>query len=350
MIHLTLFLSALTAWINKYRRFFLSLSFFLLFVFSSIRYNYGNDYDSYYTWYRWIHIGGASPYKSQVGFTWLNMIMPNFFVMVIVISFLFLWSVYLLIRDNVEEQCYGLAVMIFVINPYLFLINLSAMRQSIAIALFIVAVYFAGKRKIIPYVLIILLAGIFHTSALVLLPFYLIINDKKINVFFGVIVFVVLLVFFIDTNLFNNSISLILSAFDEKEYNNLYADSTGNSLRATILSLVSLLYVVINLHKLSRKNLMYSKLYLVSMILAVFEFRLSMLTRIQMYFDIFSVVALPAIFYTNLKTYYGKWDRIFNVYLFPAAILIIYLARYYSFFTNPLWKDFWQYNTLLSLI
>lgn len=350
MIHLTLLLSALTAWINKYKQFFLFLSFFSLFVISSIRYNYGNDYESYYTWYNWIHIGGASPFKSQVGFTWLNMIMPSFYLMVLVISFLFLCSVYLLIKDNVEEQCYGLAVLIFVINPYLFLINLSAMRQSIAIALFIAAAYFAGKRKLVPYLLLILLASIFHTSALVLLPFYLIINDKRINVFFGVIISVVLLVFFIDSGLFNNSISFVLSIFDEKEYNYLYTDSTGNSLRATLLSLVSLIYVVINLYKLSGKKLMYSKLYLVSMILAVFEFRLAMLTRIQMYFDIFSVVALPAIFYTNLKTYYGKWDRIFNVYLFPAAILLIYIARYYSFFTNPLWKDFWQYNTLLSLI
>lgn len=350
MIHITLLLSTVTATINKYRRYFLFLSFFILFVFAAIRYNYGNDYASYYEWFEWIHRGGDSPYKGQVGFTWLNVIMPNFFLLVVAVSLLFLWCVYKLIRDNVEEQVYGLAVFIFVVNPYLFLMNLSAMRQSIAISFFIIAVEFARKRKLVPYILLILLAGIFHISALVLLPFYIIINEKKINAVFGIITLAIIVIFFVDTKIFQDSISFVLSVFDDKEYNYLYTDSATNSLRATLLSSVTLVYVLINLNKMSGKGLMYSKLYLVSMIFALFEYRLSMLTRIQMYFDIFSVVALPSIFLTNFKSFYGKCDRIFNVYLFPAAILIIYFARYYSFFTNTLWEDFWQYNSLLSLL
>lgn len=350
MVHITLFFSSLLSFDSKRRRGFLFLSFFLLFVFSALRYNFGNDYTSYQRWFEYIKIGGKSPYGSQIGFTWLNRIIPSYYLLLAIISFLFLWSVYHMIKANLDAELYGLAVFIFTINPYLFLMNLSAIRQSIAIALFIIAVNCAQKKQLVRYIILIAVAGLFHTSAIVLFPFYFIINENKINKFFVAIIAGLLILTFADEKFFNNTIQSILNFFDNSQYEHYYSDVQGNSLRATLLSSIYLIYVLLNINRLSGKKLLFSKLYLISLILAIFEFRLSMLTRIQMYFDIFSIISLPSIFTHCYKNSRGTADKIFNVIIFPTLIVIIYFLRYYSFFTNPLWESFRTYHSILELL
>ena len=46
----------------------------------------------------------------------------------------------------------------------------------------------------------------------------------------------------------------------------------------------------------------------------------------------------------------GKWKKIINLYIFPSALLVIYIARYYSFFTNPMWSSFATYHTIFEAL
>jgi hypothetical protein len=108
---------------------------------------------------------------------------------------------------------------------------------------------------------------------------------------------------------------------------------------------------------LEGKYLVYGKLYLFSLALAVIAIRLSPITRIQMYFDIFAIVALPNMFKRNLEKGKVKIDKnnlgtaiieILKRYVLPALIVIVYFLRYYSFFTNPMWERFTTYQTIFS--
>lgn len=358
MIHIILFSVVLLAVLGRRNKLCLYFSFLLLTIVSSIRYMYGNDYRSYYIHFYNIKNGYESVFDSEILFTLLNKLLPSFHVLIIVTSVVFIYQIYKFMMDNLNQRQIWIGVFIFLINPYLYLVNLSAIRQCIAMCCFCVAVSYMLKRDVKRYLLFIIAAALFHKSAILLLPVYLLIGTKRIKKRYVVLI-ILGIWFLLSFPEFYSVIETILSLFDDLNYVRYMDEGLSNSLRATLLSSIYLVYVLFNLPKLEGKYVLYGKLYLISMILAVLAYRLSMVTRIQMYFDIFSIVVLPHLFYKNinngyitiyfnnpLKTIWG----VINQYILPALIIMIYFLRYYSFFTNPMWQSFVKYRTILDLL
>lgn len=348
MVHITLFLSFILSGIKKNKKILFLFSFVMLFIFAAFRFEYGNDYLSYYTYYLNVKHGfTASGFEAL--YVFLNKIIPNFQLLIALISFVYLLSVYHLINKHVDKKYVFLSVFIFLINPYLFLMSLSSIRQSVAISLFILATYFSFKRQFLKYVFIIVLATLFHKSALILFPLYFLANGNRIKNVHIAVYSIALIVLLIFPRIFFELVGAVLELFDSKKYLDYFENITTNSLRATILTLITLVYVVFNIKKLQGFQLMCAKLYLLGLACGVLAFNFSMLTRIQMYFDIFSIVALPAIIKINIeKPSKDKAVATINNIIFPLLILAVYLLRYYSFFTNPLWEDFFVYKTIFN--
>lgn len=348
MVHIILALSVFVAFLLRDKKGLL-MAFIIIFLFAALRYDFGNDYMSYLENFELIKNTDINPFGTQTLFYFLNTISPTFFIFILITSVLTIYPVYFIIKNNMGPEYYAFAVFIFVINPYIFLMNLSAMRQALATMCFIIAVQFSVKKKIIPYVLMIIIASLFHKSAIVLLPFYFWINEKRVkNWHIVTIVVSILVLLLMPENLYNIIIE-VLEIFNDKNYDYYFEKLIQNSLRATFLSSLYLIYLLINIKKLSGKTLLYTKLYLVGCVFVVLAYNLSMLTRMQMYFDIFSVVALPGIIEHNYKNNNGVMDQVINVYAFPALLFVIYILRYYSFFNNPTWESFTVYNTIFGV-
>ena len=66
----------------------------------------------------------------------------------------------------------------FYLTLQFFAHSMNLFRQSIAATICLLAYPFLKKRKLLPFVLVVLLAATFHTSALFFLPFYWILNWK----------------------------------------------------------------------------------------------------------------------------------------------------------------------------
>lgn len=350
MVHLTLLFSSVIVAIQKNKKFWFGLAFTVLIIFAALRYGFGNDYFSYYQNYMYIR-AGRSIFTKEPMFPILTKIFPNFYLLIAVTSLFTIIPIYFLIKNYVADDYKGLAVLIYCINPYLFLMSLSAIRQMLALSFFIIAIHFSKDHKIIPYLICIALAATCHTSAITLLPFYLIANDKKINKIQVIAVVSVLLILLIDKNIYDRLLQYGLNFFDNINYNT-YAEQEGNSLQAVLLSAVWFVYLVINITKLKGSTLMFAKLSLVGYIFAILAYFSSMFGRMKMYFEIFSIIAIPMIMYQNNTSFKcrNKVYYILNRYALPALIFTIYILRYYSFFTNPLWEPFWEYHTILSLI
>lgn len=348
--HLLFFGSTLLTAFKKRKRTNLAVAFILLFVFAALRYNFGNDYPAYFENFLKVK-AGLSVYGDQVLFEWLNRYSPSYYFLIAVTSLFTIYTFYWLIRNYVSEKCWPMAMLILLINPYLFLMSLSAIRQTISMCLFIFSIHFAYKRKPIPYFLLIAAASLFHTSALLLLPVYFIANEKKFSKTFSAVTVFATVLLLVSSSLFSNIIESMLSAIDVSNYWYYYKQDEGNSLRATLLSAVYFIYVVINLPYLKGKTLMFSKLYLLAAICALLSYKVSMITRVQQYFDIFSIVSLPMIMEANLERCKGlRLMNVLNRYIFPLLILAIYVLRYYSFFTNPLWEPFTEYHTIFEVL
>lgn len=358
MVHFILFSTVLITIIcSKINHKLLPIPFLVLFIFSSLRYMFGNDYARYFSVYHNIQSGGRSPYD-EILFTLLNKFSPNFYLMIVLISFAFICAVYLLIKYNLPTEYYWLGVLIFLINPYLFLMNLSSLRQSLAIVFFIFAVHFAIKRNILAFLVFVGIALLFHKSAVLLLPMYFVCGERKIKKWFvAVILIAVVSILFLPG--FQDLITYIATCINDKDYIYFAQQNMQNSLRATLLTSVFFIYVLFNLPRLKGKALVYSKLYLIGTVLGVLAIKMSMLTRFQMYFDIFSVVSIPLIMEQNYNKGPIKinrdnvvvtvWDCV-NKYVMPILIFLIYILRYYSFFSNQLWSSFANYHTIFEVI
>lgn len=358
MVHLIFaVILALTVIGSKKNKVFTIIAFFFLWLFAALRYMYGNDYYSYFRVFIYIHNGGSSPFDGEILFTFLNQICPSFYLLIALTSATFLFVVYQLLSKNLPQAYIYLGMFIFLINPYLFLMNLSALRQNLALLIFVAAVHFSSKRQFIPYALLIFIASMFHQSAWILLPVYFVAHDRPMRKYESVCVAVIVIVLLFWPGL-RTLVNNFIALFDNKNYTNYATQELSNSLRATLLTGVTFIYVLCNLHKLEGTSVKYGKLCLISTGLGVLAYQLSMFTRIQMYFELFSIIAIPQIFLAvqsqgpvkvdgrrPLKSF---WDCV-NKYVLPFLIVVIYLLRYYSFFTNPMWEPFFHYQTFLKL-
>lgn len=339
MVHIV-FLSALFCTIpelnKKYPfRFF---TFAILFMFMALRYDYGNDYMGYLVIHENINAGLEAWGADDTLFKILNIAIPNFFVMIALLSLFYLIVVWYLIKDNLKVNQYWFAVLLLLMNPYLFLVHLSALRQTIAICFFIIAVNFAVKRKLIPYVVFILFATGMHSSAIMLLPLYFIFTEKPFNkkYLFMTMATLGLLLF---TPLFDMIANKALE-YLPNHYRYYYNQGLQNSIRATIISSFYLFLIAFNLGKLRGKEIIYGKLSLIATILSVLAIKISMITRIGMYFELFLIITIPHIF--------NRIERKIYKQILFMILIGIYLLRYYSFFTNPLWESFREYQTILG--
>ena len=364
MVHIiflvAVLLSAIPVGRAKKRVYLYWLSFFILFLFAALRYDFGNDYMSYFNNYVAIHHGYREIYGKQHLFTLLNYLSPSFSFLIVSSSFLFLYVVYRLLKRNLPPENIWMGLFIFLFSPYIFLVNLSAIRQCLAMLIFITAICYIskpGKNHFIVYVILVLTASLIHKSAILLLPIFFIATDKPIKKLHIGILLAVVLVLLINQSLFSELIDRGLHLFDDKNYYSYFYADSSNSLRSAILALIPLCYLLLNSPHMQGKSLIWIKLSVISCLLSILAFRSTALIRVRMYFEIFSIIAIPQVFLAVNNQEKNdinedakparRFFSIINRYVFPTLIVLIYLLKYYSFFQDPMWKSFLHYRTIL---
>lgn len=339
MVHV-IFLIALFCMIpDLNRRYpFRYFSLIILFLFLALRYDYGNDYMSYFYNHALMNAGSYVWGANDFLFRILNVSIPNFFVLIAVISLFYMISIWHLIKNNLRINQYWFAILILLINPYLFLVHLSSLRQTLAICIFIFAIDFAAKRKLMPYMVLMLAAIGMHSSAVILLPLYFLLTEKSFNKKWVFSTFTLLIILIV-TPLLDVIASKLLD-YLPRHYSYYYEQGAQNSIRATLISSVYFLFVAANIGKLKGKEIIYGKLSLIATFISIIAIKVSMVTRIGMYFDIFLIISIPQIF--------NRIERKLYRQILFVILISIYLLRYYSFFTNPLWESFIEYKTILG--
>lgn len=152
----------------------LRLSFLLIFLFLALRYDYGNDYLAYLKHFQEVDREELSP-RLELAWQLLCLLFKplGFFAMVAALAAFNCWAYYRFIKRYVPPAYYGFAVFLYVFDPYLMLVHSSAMRQSVAIALFLLAIEYIEKKDAVRYFACVGLASAFHSSALVLVPIFM---------------------------------------------------------------------------------------------------------------------------------------------------------------------------------
>ena len=184
------------------KRYIDSLGIIILLIFAIIRYDIGWDYRWYYylaTRYEFVEI----PFFPQnimeyiENFDWevwqyyriefLNKIIykVNWFfkfppqTIIIIYSLITLYFINKGIKRNLTKKDRSKNVyIIFYTFPLFYLSFLSLMRQGVAISLIFYSYTYIKDRKLIKFIFIIVLASLFHKTALMILPIYFFYNIK----------------------------------------------------------------------------------------------------------------------------------------------------------------------------
>lgn len=231
----------------------LKISFWLIVIVFSLRYGYGNDFKEYEEWFYNIKtfssltmaINGRP--DIEVGWVVLNYLcIPLGFQFVIAITtFCVCYIYFYLIYKYVPKPYRWVGVLIFLMYPNLFVLNLSMLRQGLAGALFLFSFFKGYESKWIQSFIFCLLAVSVHQVAIICIPFILMINFKR---FLNPVLLVLLVLIVFIALLFNPTIietvfiNIMSNELAYESYSNYI--SKGGSEDVT-LALISRIAVII---------------------------------------------------------------------------------------------------------
>lgn len=331
--------------------FLLKISFGLLFVFLALRYDYGNDYNAYLKDFMKLSFNSFAEFDKanfEPGWTLLCYLfrplgVKGFFAMTAVLAFFNCVVYYRFIKRYVPPAYYWLAVFLYVFSPGFMLTHASAMRQSVAISLFLISVDYLYKKNVLGYGICIGLAMSVHFSAVILLPVFLLgLFNWRINkmtascLLAGYVLFIFLgktmkgpIADFVTTYLGRYAI-----------YNSQSGIEIGTGMGLLFYTMLFVLILWYEQYQ-TKENAIVFKLAIISYLLLPVSLIIMILGRSNMYFQPATIVVMPMVF-ANIKSVLFR-------YSFMFALIAITLLSFNGFFHSKVWeKKFGTYQTIFS--
>lgn len=357
VVYLLSIISAILAYLAKEvrYRYMLKISFVFVFLFLALRYAYGNDYMSYFDtfnainqenkvdFYNFKALGGSS--MLEPGWVFLCWLFKpfGFFIMVAVLALFNCYAYYHLVSKYVPQKYYWFSIFIYIINPIFMLIQLSAMRQAVAIGIFLISIDFLIKKDIVKYIILIIVASLFHSSALLMLPLVIIsiydINYNKFIFLFSIFVYVFAA---FTGNLFLPYIDIAVNNYFPK-YSS-YADpgKFGSGLGVLYGFIVLALVLYFIKYEKSDYSVLY-KVLILSIIIMPLSIYINMLGRMQMYLQPIALVVYPLVFL--------KINNAFIRNIFICMIVAFAIRSVFVFIESDVWGSYYlEYNTIINAL
>lgn len=233
------------------------------------------------------------------------------------------------------------AVIAFVIYSVLFysFFSITGIRQTIATAAALYAYELIKKRKLLAFLLLILLASTIHKSVLIFLPFYFLTQIRNTKYFYiGVLLFFPLFM------VFRNDIGAFLSVFGGYQYDQY--EGAGTYTLTTMFLLIAI--VALWRIKIILKNNSNAKHFYIALALVLLFLPLSWINpnaiRIVMYFSIFLLLFIPEILFSfqAISNKIKKDATRFTVLL----LVVLYLISNWN--VNRPYGFFWEEMPLLE--
>jgi hypothetical protein len=333
---------------NKSNKSGLIVAFLLMFIYASIRVDYGHDYYAYVAIFEDVKMFFSfENYKSrmEIGYIWLNYLFPTHRFLIIALSAFTCYTYYFLFSRYVPSKFYWLAFVLMAISgDKMLFFELSGLRNSIAINIMILSLPLIKKQKIIRYFGLTFLAFLFHNSVLFFMPLAYFVGSNRKFVNRDVIVWSLTIIFLVaisSTSLINFISPYINSYFGRYSY---YLEVAGEVTHEKsflvygfVLVTFYMLFIILKRTFLSFEDNMILKLsllFLVSMLLGKLNFRMSQ------YFAPYLIVG------TTIVMNRVKPPQLKYLYF---GVIFVFLS--YSFFVvfmgNPLFA-YDKYHTIFN--
>ncbi len=175
----------------------------------------------------------------ELGFTYLTKLISYFGSMQIFIGSIAILSVVPVMYLYRNESEDAILCCSFFLISLLFEIYFSGMRQGVALGLSVPAYYFARKSKLIPFLLMVLIAVSFHTSALIIALIFPVYHAKITKKWLWFVIPLMVLFYSFKSSLFDYLLKNIQNDYTVK-YEYLTTNFSGQIGLMTLFVLISL--------------------------------------------------------------------------------------------------------------
>lgn len=261
--------------------------------------------------------------SAEIGYSAFNKLVSLFtndFRWIIVISAIL--SVYFVAKAYIKysnDSSLTIALFITISN---FVLLFSGLRQAIAISLGFVAFEFVRKKRLILFIIIVVIAMLFHTSAFMLLFMYPLYYARITKKWIPGVVLALSIIFIFNKQIFNTLI-LFLSRFTKYEG---AATSTGAYTMLILFSILAVFsYVIPDELKLDSDIIGMRNFLLFSVTIQMFAPLNNLAMRMNYYYIAFIPLLIPKI----IENRSSKWSQ---VGMAGRHIMVVFLVLY--FFVN----------------
>ncbi|MEZ7500929.1 EpsG family protein [Psychrobacter sp. Arc29] len=232
---------------------------------------------------------------------------------------------------------YLFSVYLFVtLNFYTFFFN--GLRQGIAMAIFALAIPYMLERKLIPYMLVIVLASLFHITAIFMIPFYFLVH-LRIKLSYK------LIATFVGSFLISGLLIKYLASTNERYETYSEVSESAGGLLTLGFFVILLIFVYFIMHYYKIKHEQFLKLLTFYAVGVVFLIPVAMLganpsgpQRLLNYFTWTLILILPVVFKKINNVYItGISALLFLVYFILATTKFSNLTPYIM---NPIFEIF----------
>lgn len=327
----------------------------VLALFFCLGYMTGSDWRNYETYYSWLDDEGIVGLLMEPAYLFLTVISHGmgisfwpFFITLKLCTFFCL--LYFLRKYADKKQFLIITFFLFLFGLYFFIDN--PMRNLLAICVSYFAYQYLEEKKWLKFLVVVLLATLFHTSAILLLllfPFYPIkLNNLKLFVLFILFNIVIIVSY-------EFLILKVIAAFSfipiiEAKVQHYFIDGSGleNNRLISLGFIVQFLFFLLVLYKRKHiENMPHGKLIFWGTICYIFLYRIaaiiSIFYRLQLYMSVFYSVGVCSVLFLLVRKYnrmaYAMFITCYLSYMTYSLIISSYkyipYTNYISYIFSP---------------
>lgn len=304
---------------------------FLAFI-SAMRYNVGTDYKAYSQMFVVLVNGTATGIwiDKEIGYLWLVDIVGffngNYQMVFAIISISTITLFYKGLKYFFKKKQTYLLFGTLLFIPMFYFYSMNGIRQALATAIFFYSIKFIINRRAIKYFVSLVVAILFHKSAVILFPLYWLINIKYSKLWLWIYFFLGIII------LVMNPLQIIMELFTSMKipYFYYFKDqqiAIVTSLSTKIITISSFLIILIFSMFMNRnkpiENVVFNAM-IFFILLRLITINMEVLNRLSVYFKPFFIVFVVFVVFKAIRKIKDSKN-----FLFLSAVMFIVI---YSFF------------------
>lgn len=329
----------------KWNRHVTKIQFYIgiiaLFLFSALRGNDNGDYFAYLnygwnikTWHDVFYSHEAMEIGYRIIALMVNYLgLPRQFI-IITMNFISLACISKFIRKYSKDWC--LSLLLFL--PLFFQFDMHAARTAVAISISSLSIGYVLERKLFKFIIIVLLAMMFHAVAVIVMPLY-VVYSVKLSWMPGLLL-IGFEMLFIKVIGFDSLAIAILDVMGLDSFRNRYlqyavvkADIYGYPFSLLDPRLLILIVIFVFAHKAIKNKgkfeyLLINSCFLNIILLILFSEHTALACRISSFYNVYTIILIPVIM-TNLhrgfSNYIDKCAGVKNNILSRIGCIIFYV-------------------------